>query len=252
MAEPSLIPPGRGEVIGDSPDRRVEVLSDHDSLHATWSRYGPGRDGADLHIHRRHTDLFYVLDGELTMRVGPAGDEVTVPAGTLVRVPPEVVHGFRNRSAAEVRYLNFHAPGEGFITFMRGLRDGVKVVYDQHAPPDDGGRPPSEAVIGGQVSVEAGPGFEARILCDTDHLEVAEVVVEPRDTQAPPREADDGRVESIYVLDGAVSVDADGRQVVAGEGSWIQVPPGVARAVGVPVPGPARLLRLRTPSAGST
>ena len=45
-------------MIGDAPDRRVEILSDHDALHATWSRFGPHRDGADLHIHRRHTDLF--------------------------------------------------------------------------------------------------------------------------------------------------------------------------------------------------
>src|SRR4051794_35177793 len=94
----TVIPPGAGEVIGDAPDRRVEILSDHPSLHATWSRFGPGRDGADLHVHHRHTDLFYVLVGELTMRLGPQGEEARVPAGSLVRVPPGVVHGFRNGS----------------------------------------------------------------------------------------------------------------------------------------------------------
>ena len=57
-----------------SPDRRVEILSSHDSLHATWSRFGPGRDGADLHVHREHTDLFYVLEGEFTLRLGPQGE----------------------------------------------------------------------------------------------------------------------------------------------------------------------------------
>jgi mannose-6-phosphate isomerase-like protein (cupin superfamily) len=121
---PIVIPPRAGEVIGDAPDRRVEILSECEPLHATWSRFGPGRDGADLHIHYEHTDLFYVLEGELTMRLGPTGAERRVPVGSLVRVPPGVVHGFRNGSDQEVRYLNLHAPGVGFVAYMRGIRDG--------------------------------------------------------------------------------------------------------------------------------
>jgi hypothetical protein len=58
MSEPTVIAPRAGEVVGDAPDRRVEILADHDALHATWSRFGPGREGADLHVHRRHTDVF--------------------------------------------------------------------------------------------------------------------------------------------------------------------------------------------------
>jgi hypothetical protein len=62
VSEAVLVPLGGGEIIGDSPDRRVEIISDHEKLHATWSRFGPRREGADLHIHRHHTDLFYVLE----------------------------------------------------------------------------------------------------------------------------------------------------------------------------------------------
>ncbi len=110
----SVIPPRGGEVIGDAPERRVEILADHDTLNATWSLFGPGRDGADLHVHHKHTDLFYVLEGEFTLRLGPQGEEHAMPAGTLIRVPSDVVHGFRNASDAELRFLNFHAPGMGF------------------------------------------------------------------------------------------------------------------------------------------
>jgi quercetin dioxygenase-like cupin family protein len=78
--------------------RRVEILSDDDSLHATWSRFAPCREGADLHVHRRHSDVFYVLEGELTVRLGVEDEAVPVPAGTLARVPPMVVHGFQNGS----------------------------------------------------------------------------------------------------------------------------------------------------------
>ena len=123
MAEPIVIPSGGGEVIGDSADRTVLVLSDCDELHATWSRFGAGRDGAGLHIHREHTDLFYVLEGELTVKLAD-DEEIAAGAGTLVTIPPLVVHGFRNASDADVKYLNLHAPGCGFIGYMRGLRDG--------------------------------------------------------------------------------------------------------------------------------
>src|ERR687887_461485 len=70
MSAASVVPAGHGEVIGDAPDRRVEVLCEHDAVHVTWTRFGPGRNGASPHIHRHHTDLFYVLEGELTVRLG--------------------------------------------------------------------------------------------------------------------------------------------------------------------------------------
>jgi hypothetical protein len=53
--------PGEGEVVGDVPDRRVEILCDRDELVVTWTRFGPRRDGASPHIHRTHSDLFFVL-----------------------------------------------------------------------------------------------------------------------------------------------------------------------------------------------
>jgi quercetin dioxygenase-like cupin family protein len=76
-----VIPPAGGEIIGDSADRRVEILSDDDSLHATWSRFGPHREGADLHVHREHTDMFFVLEGELTVLLGTEGETAVVAAG---------------------------------------------------------------------------------------------------------------------------------------------------------------------------
>jgi quercetin dioxygenase-like cupin family protein len=221
-----VIPPREGEVIGDAPDRRVEILSDDDSLHATWSRFGPRRRGANLHIHHHHSDLFYVLAGELTVKLGPDGDETVAPVGTLVRIPPLVVHGFRNGSDAEVRYLNFHAPGQGFADYMRGLSD-----FDQAEPPEDGGRPVSEAGLtsGGDV------------LCEAEEIAVAE-----------RRDGDGGlhvhreHVESLYVLEGELVLTAGGREIRAGEGTWLQVPAGVEHAVS----GSARYLDVHTPGSG--
>jgi mannose-6-phosphate isomerase-like protein (cupin superfamily) len=141
----SVVPPGGGEVVGDSPERRVEILFEHDRAHVTWSRFAAGRDGADLHVHRRHTDVFYVLAGQLTLKL--AEGEAVAEAGTFVRVPPMVAHGFRNAGSGELRYLNVHAPGTGFADYMRGLGRGERVPFDQEPPPADGVRPSSEIEI---------------------------------------------------------------------------------------------------------
>ena len=221
-----MIPPAGGEVVGDSPDRRVEILSDHDALHATWSRFGPGRDGADLHVHRRHTDLFYVLAGELTVRLGVEGDEVAVPAGNLVRVPPMVVHGFRNAGDAELRYLNFHAPGVGFADYMRGIRDGRRVAFDQEPPPAHGIRPASGAVIG------------------PAELDSAELTIVEASGDRPRHV--NGDVEWLYVLDGELTLTAGDRELSVPAGSCVQLPPGVEHAISSG--GRARYLDVRAPS----
>ena len=166
MGEAVFTPFGEGEVIGDSADRRVEILSDHETLNATWSRFGPHREGADLHVHRNHTDCFFVLEGELTVRLGLEDELVTVPAGTLARVPPLVVHGFRNGSDAEVRYLNLHAPGQRFADYLRAM-------------PEDGGRPTSEAVVGASEHVAERPGLHVELLADVDELGISENRCEP-------------------------------------------------------------------------
>jgi mannose-6-phosphate isomerase-like protein (cupin superfamily) len=144
-----MISPGEGEVVGDTPDRRVEILADTPELAMTWSRFGPGRDGAGLHIHREHTDHFYVLEGELAVKIGE-GEEVVASAGTLVTIPPMVVHGFRNASeVTDVKYLNLHTPGCGFADYMRGIRDkGDTEWFDQFDPAGiEGIRPASEIKV---------------------------------------------------------------------------------------------------------
>ena len=52
MSDVTFVPPRGGEIIGDSAERRVEILSDAAAMNATWSRFGPRREGADLHVHR--------------------------------------------------------------------------------------------------------------------------------------------------------------------------------------------------------
>ena len=230
MLEVTIIPPGGGEVIGDAADRRVEILCDHDSLHATFTRFAPGRDGADLHVHHEHTDLFFVLEGEFTLRLGPEGDEVPVPAGTLVRVPPMVVHGFRNASDAELRFLNLHAPGMGFTAYMRDLRDGRPAAYDQHDPPEDGGRNPGDAALGGWA--------------DEPEIKVQDGVIESGDQRVLTRI--DVRNVELYVLAGTLSFSSQGEEQRLEPGTWVHVPPQLGHRLEA-VDEPVHYLVVHTP-----
>ena len=76
----------KGETISRGERREVVLLADQPQVSITWSRYAPGERGPDLHIHREHTDAFYVLDGELTVLVGPGGERLAVRAGGFVAV----------------------------------------------------------------------------------------------------------------------------------------------------------------------
>ncbi len=211
MSEPTVIAPRAGEVIGDAPERRVEILTDQDAMHATWSRFAPGRDGAGRHIHRRHHDVFYVLAGELTLKLENDA-ETTAPAGTLVRVPPLVVHGFRNASEAELRYLNFHAPGTGFADYMRALRDGRTPSFDQEDPPAAGVRPASDAVVGGEEVVLDRPDVRVALLADIDEVGISETRAAPGGAPVRPH-VHRHHAESFYVFEGEVRVRFGDREV---------------------------------------
>jgi mannose-6-phosphate isomerase-like protein (cupin superfamily) len=52
-------------------------------------------DGARLHYHKRSTELYYVLDGSGSVIID--GEERPVARGSLVHIPPGVVHGARGR-----------------------------------------------------------------------------------------------------------------------------------------------------------
>src|SRR5438876_5921753 len=93
---PFLLRAGEGETITDRPERTLRILAETDPLTLTWFRYEPGEEGPDPHVHRRHTDAFYVLEGGLEVGLGPQVERMRSPAGTLAAAPPNVVHTFRN------------------------------------------------------------------------------------------------------------------------------------------------------------
>ena len=62
--------------------------------------------------------MFFVLDGELVLQVGPELERMTAGPGTFVLVPPHVVHTFQHAGPAGACWLNLHAPSTGFADFL--------------------------------------------------------------------------------------------------------------------------------------
>ncbi|MDP4939584.1 MAG: cupin domain-containing protein [Verrucomicrobiales bacterium] len=61
---------------------------------AAWA-HAVDIDGARLHYHLRATELYYVLEGEGSVILD--GVEETVAKGSLIHIPPGVVHGALGR-----------------------------------------------------------------------------------------------------------------------------------------------------------
>lgn len=61
---------------------------------AAWA-HAVDIDGARLHYHKRSTELYYVLDGDGTVSLD--GVDQPVSKGSLVHIPPGVVHGAKGR-----------------------------------------------------------------------------------------------------------------------------------------------------------
>jgi quercetin dioxygenase-like cupin family protein len=247
VSQPLLLAAGGGDVVRDAPESRLEILSDRDELHATWTRFGPHRDGASAHVHRAHSDLFYVLEGELTVFAGPDRTDHVLQAGTIALAPPMVVHGFRNASDADVKYLNFHGPGGGFAAYIRGDAPG----FDSFEPPEDGGRPLADAYLGTGEVLSDRPGLHVALLVDVDEIAIVDVTSAPGGgAPTPPLHVHERHVESFYVLAGELAFTAGGGELHATAGSWVQVPPNVPHTFAPAGSEPARYVNVHTPSSG--
>ena len=67
---------------------------DKDSSVVAWA-HAVDIDGAREHFHKRSTELYYVLEGEGVVTLD--GVDHSVRQGSIVHIPPGVVHGAKGR-----------------------------------------------------------------------------------------------------------------------------------------------------------
>ncbi len=70
------------------------LISRGDEDVAAWA-HAVDIDGSKQHYHKRTTELYYVLDGSGAIVLD--GVEHTVEKGSIVHIPPGVVHGAKGR-----------------------------------------------------------------------------------------------------------------------------------------------------------
>ena len=106
---------------------RIRFLVSGEETGGAWSLLEytapPGLAGPAPHHHARTTELFYVLEGRLTLEV--EGEVRTLGAGGLALVPPGVPHRFGNPSAEPCRFLIQLSPG-GMEGYFRELAELVR------------------------------------------------------------------------------------------------------------------------------
>jgi mannose-6-phosphate isomerase-like protein (cupin superfamily) len=107
----------------------ISILVATESLSLSYARRAGGERVTDPHTHR-HTEAFYVLDGELTFTLGAEAETIAVGAGGFVAVPAGVPHAYSTAGDEPARWLVIHAPDGGFARFLHGMRDKTDVDWD--------------------------------------------------------------------------------------------------------------------------
>jgi quercetin dioxygenase-like cupin family protein len=108
-------PIGGGMVVKVRDEDTAGAYSVHDNT------IPPGSPGPRPHLHRRHEEACYVLEGELTVRVGPR--KIVAPAGSFVVVPRGVVHRPSNPGTEPTRVLLVFSPA-GMDRFFEEAAEG--------------------------------------------------------------------------------------------------------------------------------
>ena len=89
-----------------------------------------------LHVHTREDELFHVLDGRVSYRIGESRFEAS--AGHTVFAPRDIPHNFVVTSAQPAHYLIVYSPAgfEGFVRESSQPAERLSLPPQPASPPD--------------------------------------------------------------------------------------------------------------------
>jgi quercetin dioxygenase-like cupin family protein len=106
-----VVPPAQGEVL-DVFGATMVVKADPAALGVFLvEQTVPPGYCVPPHLHEVDDELFYMLEGELTLLDASGGEAGRIGPGATARLPHGKVHGFRNDGAAPARCLVLARPG---------------------------------------------------------------------------------------------------------------------------------------------
>jgi quercetin dioxygenase-like cupin family protein len=192
------------------------------------------------HLHRAHTDLFFVFEGGFEL----AGTHNIGPGDTGF-APPGAVHWFE---APEATFLNVHAPGSAWKARSLARREGRTISDEESDTFDPPGNYTPEAYVIGAAEGGALVDEERaiRIKVARPELCLFEFDALPRYTGSGPHLHRD-HVDAFYVLEGALEFELDGERTVADAGTFVAAPPGVVHTFRNADDARVRFLNLHAP-----
>jgi quercetin dioxygenase-like cupin family protein len=220
---------------------------------------------APLHVHRDADELYFVLNGELTVylprRVARGG------AGAWVYCPRGVPHTYEVTSPTPARLLYVGSP-VGFERFVAAAGEPARELT----------LPPGEANIARAITLAPKYGIEilgapGELPEGTQHTEpagaaywslgsLATVHLSGKDTEGrysfvehlippgarPPMHLHGREGQLWYVLEGELTVHLQGEIRRCRAGEWAYGPPGIAHTHEVTSKTPARVLEVNSPA----
>jgi len=129
MGSGIVVLPGEGTALF-SPSGLAQHLkagaSDTGGAYSLWESVIRPGEGPRLHIHPDHEEAFYLLEGELILRV--RDQELAISPGTFALVPRGTAHAFANPAATPARMLTIMSPP------MDRFRAALTALMDELPP----------------------------------------------------------------------------------------------------------------------
>ena len=112
-----MLAPGEGERYSPPGHPDVALKAGASATLGAYSllEFTVAGNGPPMHVHHDAEEAFYVLDGEITIRIG--ADSIQAIAGSFVLIPRETPHTFDNAGERPSRMLTIFSP-PGFEQFF--------------------------------------------------------------------------------------------------------------------------------------
>lgn len=131
-----LIGPGDGAALTNPVGGQILAKASGENTAGAYALFEntmpPHSPGPQPHIHRRHDEAFYILAGELVVRVG--AQTFQAPVGSFVFVPRGTVHQPANPAALPARFLLIFSPG-GMGRFFADAAAGRVAIQSASSDP---------------------------------------------------------------------------------------------------------------------
>jgi mannose-6-phosphate isomerase-like protein (cupin superfamily) len=120
-SQPLILQPGKGRVYNLGAMTAIFKADENEtddkySISEWWLE--PNSEGPHPHQHEDQDQVFYVLEGTVSMLV--ADKWIDADRGTFIRIPRNTIHTFANRTDKKAGMLNVDVPG-GFEKDMPSM-----------------------------------------------------------------------------------------------------------------------------------